>query len=57
MLWPFIGTLDHPEAITPEFHMFTEEQIPWLKVDDGLPRHSKFPPERKGKDGTEPLPA
>ena len=56
MLWPLIGTLDHPELVFPEFHMFTEEQIPWLKLDDGLPRHSKFPPSRKGKEGAESFP-
>ena len=56
MLWPLIGTLDHPESVLPEFHMFTEEQIPWLKLDDGLPRHSKFPPSRKGKEGAESFP-
>ena len=56
MLWPFIGTLDNPELVIPEFHMFTEEQIPWLKLDDGLPRHSKFPPTRKGKEQAESFP-
>ena len=55
-VWPFIGTLDHPESVTPEFHMFTEEQIPWVSLDDGLPCHLRFPPQRKGTQGSEPLP-
>lgn len=49
--WPFIGTLDHPESVTPEFHIFVEEQIPWLHINDGLPRYSKFPPTRRGEQG------
>ena len=56
MIWPFIGTLDHPESVTPEFHMFVEEQIPWLQMDDDLPRHEKFPPTRKGKEDDEAFP-
>ncbi len=55
-IWPIIGTLDHPELVTPEFRIFTEEQIPWVKLDDGLPRYAKFPPARKGKAGAEALP-
>lgn len=55
-IWPFIGTLDQPELVTPEFHIFTKEQIPWVKLDDGLPRYAKFPPARKGKEGDEALP-
>ena len=47
--WPFIGTLDFPESVTPEFHMFTEERIPWVKFDDGLPSYVRFPPTRRGK--------
>lgn len=44
-IWLYIGTLDHPESATPEFHIFVEEQIPWLRMEDGLPRHAKFPTE------------
>ncbi len=56
MLWPYVGTLDNPASVKPEFHMFTEEQLPWVKLDDGLPCHSKFPPTRKGKEGDEAFP-
>jgi len=55
-VWLFVGTLDSPELVTPEFHMFTEEQIPWVKLDDGLPCYAKFAPTRRGKEGDEPLP-
>ena len=56
MLWPYVGTLDDPASVVPEFHMFTEEQLPWVKLDDGLPCYSKFPPTRKGKEGDETFP-
>ncbi len=55
-LWPYIGTLDDPASVTPEFHMFTEEQIPWVKLADELPCHPRFPPTRKGKEGVEAFP-
>jgi hypothetical protein len=43
MIWLLIGTLDEPETVTPDFHMFTNEQISWIKLDDGLPRHAQWP--------------
>ncbi len=55
-LWPYIGTLDDPASVTPEFHIFTEEQIPWVKLGDGLPCYPQFPPTRKGKAGDEAIP-
>ena len=41
--WPgefhiHVGTLDRPEAIRPEGHVYTAYQIPWVKLADGLPR-------------------
>lgn len=33
-----IGTLDHPEKAVPASHMCVESQLPWYKIDDGLPR-------------------
>ena len=35
------GTLDRPEAIRPEDHIFTESAVPWLRMDDGLPRYRR----------------
>jgi adenylate cyclase len=34
----FGGTLDHPESSTPVWHLGVESQMPWLVVDDDLPR-------------------
>ncbi len=33
-----IGSLDHPEDVKPVEHGCTDRQLPWLKIDDGLPR-------------------
>ena len=36
--WVGIGTLDHPEAVTLDFHYGVEGQLPWVHFDDDLPR-------------------
>jgi hypothetical protein len=36
-----LATLDNPAAIPPVAHMWTENIIPWVCIDDGLPRFSK----------------
>ena len=38
------GTLDDPNAILPQEHIFTDHKCAWLHLDDGLPRHRRFPP-------------
>ncbi len=40
-----LGCLDDPNAIRPEFHIFTSTQVSWCEVADGLPRHSESAPE------------
>lgn len=35
------GTLDDINKFSPDFHMYTEEQVSWLNIDDNLPRHEK----------------
>ncbi len=32
-------TLDEPERITPEAHIWATTRLPWLHLDDGLPRY------------------
>ena len=34
-----LATLDHPERITPQYHIHTSSQMPWLHIEDTLPRH------------------
>jgi len=35
------GTLDDPEMVEPEFHIYTNDTISWLNIKDDLPKHSK----------------
>lgn len=36
-----LGSLDEPECITPDDHVWTEDQISWFSIEDGLPRFSR----------------
>ena len=38
MVWIMVGTLDHPEAVSIDWHYGVESQLPWVHFDDGLPR-------------------
>ena len=46
-----VGTLDNPDAIPPQVHIFIESKQPWVIVPEGLPafeqfyRYSEFWPE------------
>lgn len=31
------GTLDKPEAVTPDVHIFTRSKLPWLRLPEGAP--------------------
>lgn len=35
----FAGSLDRSEELEPSSHIWTSEMRPWVKLDDGLPRH------------------
>jgi hypothetical protein len=49
-----IVTLDDPNAIAPEFHIFWSSKVAWFNPGDGLPKHEKFRPDTRGLEGTEP---
>jgi len=49
-----VATLDDPEAIAPEFHIFWGSKIGWFEPKDDLPRHRKFRPDTRGLEGTDP---
>src|SRR5262245_38497837 len=34
-------SLDEPDAIAPEDHVWCERMLPWLKLADGLPRYRR----------------
>ncbi|MEE8500971.1 MAG: GFA family protein [Kiloniellales bacterium] len=44
------GTLDNPQDLAPEAHIFTDHQLAWLHLDDGLPRHGRFPPGAEDRE-------
>jgi len=34
-----LATFDHPEKVTPQYHIYTSTQQPWLHIEDDLPRY------------------
>jgi hypothetical protein len=49
-----IVTLDEPDDVRPEFHIFFGRKVAWFDTADDLPLHEKFRPETRGLEGTEP---
>jgi hypothetical protein len=49
-----IVTLDEPDDVHPEFHIFWSSRVPWFNPGDGLPRYERFRPHTRGLEGTEP---
>jgi hypothetical protein len=35
------GSLDKPEAVAPNEHLWTESAVSWLRFEDSLPRHKR----------------
>lgn len=33
-----VGSLDEPERVRPDDHVWTQNQLPWFEVNDQLPR-------------------
>ncbi len=40
-----LASLDHPEAILPQYHIWTASQIAWLHLADTLPRYADAGPD------------
>jgi hypothetical protein len=36
------GTLDRPETVQPDVHIFTRSKVPWLKLPEGAPAFESF---------------
>jgi hypothetical protein len=49
-----IATLDDPDRVPPEFHIFRASRIGWFETADDLPRHDRFRSGTRGLEGTEP---
>ena len=37
-----VGTLDHPEQVTPDVHIFTRSKLPWLQLPPDVPAFPAF---------------
>jgi hypothetical protein len=37
------GALDQADKLKPRHHIFAKDELPWLHLDDGLPRYEVFP--------------
>ncbi len=49
------GALDQAEKLKPRHHIFAKDELPWLHLEDGLPRYELFPQdvlESLGLDST-----
>ena len=46
---PFIAislaSLDDPDALAPDMHIWTSSKLAWLRLADGLPQYPETPPE------------
>lgn len=49
-----IVTLDEPGRVRPGFHIFWSSRVPWMQIDDGLPKYDQFRPNTLGLEGTAP---
>ena len=38
----YVSTLDDPGAFPPQLHVFFGERIPWMELEDNLPRYEGF---------------
>lgn len=36
-----VGSLDDPDAVTPERHIWVASKVSWLRIDDDLPRKDR----------------
>lgn len=37
-----VGTLDHPERLDPDIHIFTASKLPWIVLPEGVPAVAEF---------------
>lgn len=44
------GSFDHPDIIAPEWHVFTETKVSWLRLNDELPQSTRYPSEIEAQD-------
>ena len=49
-----VATLDEPGRVRPGFHIFWSSRIPWLEINDDLPKFDRFRPNTVELEGSEP---
>jgi hypothetical protein len=37
-----VGTLDHPEALAPDVHIYTRSKLPWVVLPSGVPAFEAY---------------
>jgi hypothetical protein len=37
-----LATLDDPNLLKPEAHIWVEDKVSWVRIDDGLPQFDRF---------------
>ena len=37
-----LASFDAPGAVAPEAHIWLEDKLPWIQIDDGLPQYDRF---------------
>jgi len=38
-----LATLDDPNALAPDMHIWVSEKLAWVNIDDGLPQYARGP--------------
>jgi len=46
-----VGSLDDPSVVEPSEHIFAEPSCNWLRLDDDMRAHARFP---RGEEDREP---
>jgi hypothetical protein len=50
-----VGSLDQPQRVRPDDHVWTQDQLPWFEINDGLPhfrQNSSAVPSKAVDDNT-----
>jgi hypothetical protein len=42
-----VGTLDEPDALTPDVHIYTRSKLPWVLLPESAPRFEAYYDSRK----------
>jgi len=40
-----VATLDNPQQLQPTVHIWVQDKLPWVHIDDGLPQYQTTSPE------------